>query len=120
VLPIVVIIAIFWFLIVRPQMRRSRETRDLQSQLSVGDHVMLTSGIYAEIAEISSDHVQAKLTEDVVIRMARGAVMRVLTQEELVAAGIVEAPEDDETVVPGEVDEAGADTDQADQAEETN
>jgi len=81
VVPFIVIIAVFWFLFIRPQMRRQREARDMQSQLSVGDHVILTSGIYGEVAGITANDVLVKFSDDVVVRLTRGAIGHVLSPE---------------------------------------
>ena len=56
-LPLVGIVLLFWLFIIRPQSRRQKELRSMQSSLSVGDDVMLSSGIFARsntIAEPAS------------------------------------------------------------------
>ena len=50
-LPLVGIALIFWLLIIRPAQRRQKALSRMQSSLSVGDEVMLTSGIYAVLRD---------------------------------------------------------------------
>jgi preprotein translocase subunit YajC len=73
-LPFILIIGVFWLLILRPQQRRQRELRNLQSSLSAGDDVMLTSGIFGTVSDITEDHVVVEIAPGVTIRVARGAI----------------------------------------------
>lgn len=73
-LPLVGIVLLFWLFIIRPQSRRQKELRSMQSSLSVDDEVILTSGVYATVREIEDDHVKVEIAEGVVIKVARGAV----------------------------------------------
>ena len=49
------ILGIFYFLMIRPQQRRMRESQNMQSSLEPGAEVMTTSGIYGTVAEIDAD-----------------------------------------------------------------
>lgn len=73
-LPYVAILAIFWLLLIRPQQRRNRELRAMQQSLSVGDEILLTSGVFAVVREIADDHVRVEIADGVLIKVARGAV----------------------------------------------
>ena len=72
--PIIGIALLFWLLIIRPASRRQRELATLQRSLEVGDEVMLTSGIFATVAELADDHLRVRLAEGVTVKVARGAV----------------------------------------------
>ena len=74
VLPLVGIALLFWFLMIRPAQRRQREVRQMQSSLSVGDEVMLTSGIYGVLQSLEDERVRVQLAPGVVVEVARGAV----------------------------------------------
>jgi preprotein translocase subunit YajC len=80
-LPLVGIVLLFWLFIIRPQSRRQKELRSMQSSLSVGDEVILTSGVYATVREIEDDHVKVEISEGVVIKVARGAVGNKIEQD---------------------------------------
>src|SRR4029079_15637576 len=73
-LPLVGIVLLFWLFIIRPQSRRQKELRSMQSSLSVDDEVMLTSGVHATGRAIEDDHGKVEIAEGVVIKVARGAV----------------------------------------------
>ncbi len=90
-LPLVGIALIFWLLLVRPTSRRQRELRTLQSSLTEGAEIMLTSGIYGTIREVGDDHVRVEIAEGVVIKVVRAAVGQVIAPED-------ESPVDDTPV----------------------
>jgi preprotein translocase subunit YajC len=77
-LPFLLIIVVFWFLLIRPQMRRQRESQRMQAALAVGDNVMLTSGIFGTITAITDEDVRVAVAESVEIKVIRGAVGRVI------------------------------------------
>lgn len=63
-----------YFLMIRPQRRRMRETQQLQKSLEVGDEVVTTSGIYGVISGEDGDKFWLEIDDDVQIRIARAAV----------------------------------------------
>ena len=73
-LPFLAIALIFWLLVIRPQQRRARELRGMQQSLSVGDDVMLTSGVYGTLTEIDDETVRVEIAPGVTMKVARGAV----------------------------------------------
>ncbi|WP_435771049.1 preprotein translocase subunit YajC [Nocardioides sp. SYSU DS0651] len=86
---IAAIALIFWLLIIRPASKRQKEIAALQSSLSVGDDVVLTSGVFATITELTDDHVAAEIAPGVVIRVVRGAIGSV-RRDEVETAGEVD------------------------------
>ncbi len=57
VIYVVVIIAMFYFLGVRPQQKEKKKMQDLMSSLAVGDTVLTTSGFYGVIIDLTEDTV---------------------------------------------------------------
>ena len=74
VLPLVLIFGAMYFLLLRPQRKRQKETRSLQSALHEGDEVILASGIYGFISAIEDGYVWLDIAEKVEIRVARSAI----------------------------------------------
>lgn len=73
------ILIVYWFLL-RPQQQRSRKQRDLASNLSVGDEVMTTSGMYGIVREVEDESVVIEISEGVEVRFVKAAVSRKLTE----------------------------------------
>ncbi len=73
-LPLVAIALLFWLLIIRPNSRRQKEIARMQAALSVGDQVMLTSGIFGQVRSTDDERLQVQVADGVVLTVARGAV----------------------------------------------
>ena len=72
--PFLAVLVVFWLMIIRPAQRQRKQTAALQSNLAVGDRVMLTSGIFAVVVELLDDRVSVRVADGVVIDVVRGAV----------------------------------------------
>ncbi len=77
-LPIVGIALLFWLLIIRPQSKRARAVREMQSQLEVGSDVMLTAGVFGTIEHIADDHLRLRIADGVTVKVAKAAVANVV------------------------------------------
>jgi preprotein translocase subunit YajC len=82
-LPLVAIALLFWLLIIRPASRRQKDQARMQSALNQGDRVMLTSGIFGLITELTDEQVMVEIAPGVEVRVARGAIGSVVPTERL-------------------------------------
>lgn len=89
----VLLIAAFFFLLVRPQRQRQRQAQQVQAALSLGVEVMTTSGIFGTVAGIADDMVTVEVSPGVHVRFLRGAIARVVPPATDVP---VELPPDDQ------------------------
>ena len=72
-----VIIAAFYFLMIRPQRARAAKAKALQAGVAVGTEVITTAGVYGRIvAENEDDTVLLEIAPGVPIRIARAAIAR--------------------------------------------
>jgi preprotein translocase subunit YajC len=78
ILPLVLLVVAFIFLVVRPARARQREFQSLQSQLEPGQRVMLASGIFGELVTIGDDTVELQIAPGTVVTVNRHAVSRVV------------------------------------------
>ena len=72
---LVVIFALFYFVMIRPQRRRQKEHETLVQELQKGDRVMTAGGIYGTIESLSEDSVVIKVESGATLRVARGSVV---------------------------------------------
>ena len=77
-LPLVVIFAVFYFMLIRPQMKRSKEHRQLVAQLSKGDEVITNGGLLGKITDVSESFVTLELADNLQIKLQRQAVANVM------------------------------------------
>ena len=52
-LPIILVIAVFYFFMIRPQLKKAKEQKKFKEQIKKGDKIITIGGIHAKIAEIS-------------------------------------------------------------------
>jgi preprotein translocase subunit YajC len=74
ILFMVVLFAIFYFLIIRPQSKRQKEHQNLLSNLQVGDRIITIGGIYGRIESIREDSYVIKVESGELLRMAKSAI----------------------------------------------
>ena len=77
-LPLIVIFAVFYFMLIRPQMKRSKEHKQLISQLSKGDEVITNGGLLGKIIDVSDSFVTLELADNLQIKLQRQAVANVM------------------------------------------
>ena len=83
-LPLAMILAIFYFLIMLPMKRRQKKIQEFQEALKVGDKVVTTSGIYGEITRLKDRTVQVQVANNVRLEIARAAIAGYQGQEPVV------------------------------------
>ena len=76
-LPLVAILALFWFMVVRPQQRRQKEVVRLQQSIEVGQRVMMSSGIYGTVISLVDDRARLEIAPGTQIDIARAAIAKV-------------------------------------------
>jgi preprotein translocase subunit YajC len=75
--PIVAIIAIFYFLIIRPQNKKQKETKRMLDELKKGDRVVSIGGIHGVIQSVRESSVVIKVDESTKIEFSRSAIASV-------------------------------------------
>lgn len=76
ILPIVLIIAVFYFLLIRPQQKRARQHRELVSSVGVGDQVVTIGGMHGTVTSVDDDTIRLELAPNLDITLAKQAVSR--------------------------------------------
>ena len=72
--PIVLIFAIFYFLLLAPMRKRQKALQQTIENLKRGDRIVTTGGFYAEVASIEGKDLMLKLSDNVKVRVAKSAV----------------------------------------------
>jgi preprotein translocase subunit YajC len=70
-IPLILLFAIFYFLLIRPQQKRQREHKELLGNLRKGDQVITAGGLYGRITGITDTVVTLEITEKVRVKVAR-------------------------------------------------
>jgi len=77
-LPLFLIFAIFYFLLILPQQRMRKEHQIMLSKLSKGDRVITNGGIYATVIEVKGNIVVLKISENTKIEIQKEAIAQKL------------------------------------------
>lgn len=75
-LPLLLIIVVFYFFMIRPQVKRQKETRKFRESLAKGDKVVTTGGIYGKIVEVKDTHVILEIAKDVQIKVDKAGIIK--------------------------------------------
>ena len=75
-LPLILIIVVFYFFMIRPQMKRQKELKNFREGLSKGDKVITTGGIYGRIVEMDGNTVLVEVDTNVKIRVDKSALLK--------------------------------------------
>jgi preprotein translocase subunit YajC len=76
ILPIIILLPLFWLFLVRPQKQRVDRQRQLLASLEVGDQVVTAGGLVGTIETIDEEYVQLKVATGVVLTLVRQAIAR--------------------------------------------
>ncbi|HZD59363.1 MAG TPA: preprotein translocase subunit YajC [Anaerolineae bacterium] len=75
------LIAVYYFLIMRPQQRRASERRALIESLKVNDEVVTAGGMYGKVKDIREDIVILQVDDNVRIKVDKGAIAEKVIKE---------------------------------------
>ena len=78
-LPLIVLVGVFWFMIMRPQQRRAKEHRSLLANVSQGDKVVAAGGIVGTVRRVDDDTLSLQVADGVVIKVDKGSVTKRFT-----------------------------------------
>ncbi|MCR4942283.1 MAG: preprotein translocase subunit YajC [Campylobacter sp.] len=77
-LPLIVLFAIFYFLVIRPQQKQQKEHAAMIDALQKGDKIVTNGGLICEVVKPEEDFIKVKLNDDVIVRLARDFVAKKL------------------------------------------
>jgi len=73
-LPIVGMIAIFWFLIIRPQMKRQKEHQQKVAAMKKGDQVVTAGGLVGKVIKVDDVYVELELGTNVRVKAIKATI----------------------------------------------
>ena len=77
-LPLVLMFVVLYFVMIRPQMKRQKEARNMLSALAKGDEVATAGGVLGKISELGDQYLSLEIANGVNVRVQRSAVVQVL------------------------------------------
>ncbi len=74
ILPLLILFAIFYFLLIRPQRNKMKEHKEMIGKLSQGDNVITNGGIHGRITSVGEETVTMEVADNVKVKVSKEAV----------------------------------------------
>ena len=78
ILPIILMVVLFYFMLIRPQMKRAKEHRAMIAALNKGDEVLTNGGLLGRIEDIADSFVTLEIADNVRVKVQKNAITAVL------------------------------------------
>lgn len=76
--PLILMFAIFYFLLIRPQQKKAKAHKELLSRLSKGDRVVTSGGLHGVITGLTDEAVTMEIAPKVRVKVSRGSIAGIL------------------------------------------
>ncbi|WEK46715.1 MAG: preprotein translocase subunit YajC [Candidatus Andeanibacterium colombiense] len=73
-IPIVGMVAIFWFLIIRPQMRQQKEHKNKVAAMKRGDQVVTAGGIVGKVTKVDDNYAELEIAQGVKVKVVKQTI----------------------------------------------
>lgn len=77
-IPLILMFVIFYFLLIRPQQKKTKEHRQMIDNLKTGDRIITSGGLHGRITGISESTLTVEIAEKVRVKVSRGSVTALL------------------------------------------
>lgn len=81
-LPLILVFVVFYFFMIRPQMRKQKEMNTYRSSLKKGDRIITTGGIYGKVYEVRDNFVTIDVGGDIRLKVDKNSLMKDPTVEQ--------------------------------------
>jgi preprotein translocase subunit YajC len=75
-LPLILVFVVFYFFMIRPQMKKQKEMSSYRSSLKKGDKVITTGGIYGRVYEVKENYITLDVGGDVRLKVDKSALLK--------------------------------------------
>lgn len=79
---ILALLALMWFMLIRPQRRRQQEAQRMLETIAVGKEIVTAGGLYGTVTAVDGDEVRLEIADGVEVRIAKRAVAGVVSEDE--------------------------------------
>jgi preprotein translocase subunit YajC len=83
---LVVFVAVFYFLLIRPQQKRAKDQQAMLTRLSSGDEVVTTGGILGRITEVGDNFITLEIAEGVRVKVQKSQITQLMPKGTLKSA----------------------------------
>jgi preprotein translocase subunit YajC len=80
--PLILMFAIFYFLLIRPQQKKAKQHKQMLSSVRKGDKVVSAGGLHGVVTGIADDVVTVEIAPKVRVKISRGSISGILRRDE--------------------------------------
>jgi len=73
-LPLFILFAVFWFFLIRPQMKQAKEHRTMVKALAKGDEIVTNGGMLGKIKEVGDNFIVLEIAKEVQVKIQKNAI----------------------------------------------
>jgi len=77
-IPLVIIFVLFWFMLIRPQMKQAKEQRNMIAALQKGDEVTTSGGLVGKVAKVGESFVALEIAPETVVNVQKHTIQTLL------------------------------------------
>jgi preprotein translocase subunit YajC len=85
-LPLIGLVVLFYFLMIRPQQRRAKQHQQMLAAIKRGDNVVLSSGVLGKVVRVEDKEVGVEIATGVTVKVRKGMITEVSARGEPAAA----------------------------------
>ena len=83
IIPFILIFAIMWFLLIRPQQKKMKQHQEMVKALRRGDQVITQGGLIGKVSKVKDDNeIEVELAQGVTVRVVRATIAQVVNKTE--------------------------------------
>jgi len=73
-LPLFILFAVFWFFLIRPQMKQAKEHKTMVEALAKGDEIVTNGGMLGKIKEVGDNFIVLEIAKEVQVKIQKNAI----------------------------------------------
>jgi preprotein translocase subunit YajC len=81
-IPILLLLALTYFVLIRPQRRRQQQQTEMMTELEVGSEILTAGGVYGTVREVGEDELTVEIAPGTNVKLDKRAVAMVVPNEE--------------------------------------
>ena len=77
-LPLIILFAVFYFFLIRPQLKQAKQHKALISALAKGDEIATNGGLLGKIVEVGDNFISVEIAKDIAVKIQKQSVSVVM------------------------------------------
>ena len=86
--PMVVVFAIFYLVLIRPQMRKEKQKNEMIKNVKTGDKVIFSGGMIGVVSNVKDKTIMVKVADNVKVEIVKGAILKVIEKDDQISTEI--------------------------------